>query len=385
MPHAVSFFESALGGRTMKVDRFVKMPPTAWIYPAGAALFYVVASALGFGMSLAPGATGTVLAVLLFPVLFGAIFAAVYHSEVIAHRTGEPYGTLMLTASVTIIEVALITSVMMLGDGSGTTLARDTVYAVVMTVCTGLAGLCIVVGGLRYREQSFRVPGATAYLTVLMVLATLTLVMPNYAQRVSGPSYSQLQLAVVALATVTLYGAFLYIQTVRHRDYFIVPAKQSGGRFQPSRRQLIVSGALLLLALVVIVLLSKKFAVVVEIGRVAVGAPPQATGLVVAILILLPEGIAAVQAARNNALQKALNLALGSALATIGMTLPAVAIVSLHLGTPLALGLEPAGMVLLALTMLVSTLTFATGRTHVLHGLVHLVIFAAFILFSFQP
>lgn len=340
----------------MKVDRFIRMPQTAWIYPLLAALFYVVASSLGFADGLAPGLAGIALAVLLVPVLFGAIFAPVYHAEVIAHRTGEPYGTLILTAAVTVIEVALIASVMMSGSEGAPTLARDTVYAVVMTVCAGLAGICILVGGLHYREQSFRVTGASAYLTVLMVLATLL-----------------------------LYGAFLYIQTVRHRDYFIAPAPHHDWHFEPSAKRLAISGTLLLVALVTVVLLSKKFAVIVELGRVAVGAPPQATGLVVAMLILLPEGIAAVQAARNDALQKALNLALGSALATIGMTFQAVALVTLHLGKPLTLGLEPSGMILLALTMLVSTLTFATGRTHVLHGLVHLVIFATFLFMSFQP
>lgn len=350
-----------------------------------AALFYVAASSLGFADGLAPGSAGLVLAALLIPVLFGAIFAAVYHAEVIAHRTGEPYGTLILTAAVTIIEVALIVSVMMSGAEGAPTLARDTVYAVVMIVCAGLTGICILVGGLRYREQSFRVPGASAYVAVLMVLATLTLILPNYTRHASGPSYSPAQLAFVAVATLALYGAFLYIQTVRHRDYFIVPAPHHDWHFEPSPRRLAISAALLLFALAAIVMLSKKFAVIVELGRVAVGAPPQATGLVVAMLILLPEGIAAVQAARRDALQKALNLALGSALATIGMTFPAVAIVTLYLGTPLMLGLEPSAMILLALTMLVSTLTFATGRTHVLHGLVHLVIFATFLFLSFQP
>ena len=281
----------------MQADRFIRMPQTAWVYPLLAALFYVVASSLGFTGGLAPGLAGIVVAVLLIPVLFGAIFAAVYHAEVIAHRTGEPYGTLILTAAVTVIEVALIASVMMSGAESGPTLARDTVYAVVMIVCAGLAGICILVGGLRYREQSFRVPGASAYLTVLMVLATLTLILPNYTQNPSGPSYSQAQLVFVAVATLLLYGAFLYIQTVRHRDYFIVPALHHDWHFEPSPKRLAISGALLLLALVAIVMLSKKFAVIVELGRIAVGAPPQATGLVVAMLILLPEGIAAVQAA----------------------------------------------------------------------------------------
>ncbi|MGH6644351.1 MAG: calcium:proton antiporter, partial [Bradyrhizobium sp.] len=285
----------------MKTNRFIRMPPTAWIYPLVAALFYLAASSFGFSDELAPGAVGIALALLLVPVLFGAIFAAVYHAEIIAHRTGEPYGTLILTASVTVIEVALIASVMMSGAEGGPTLARDTVYAVVMTVCAGLAGVCILAGGLRYREQSFRVPGVNAYLTVLMVLATLTLILPNFTRHASGPSYSSTQLAFVAITTLLLYGAFLYIQTVRHRDYFIVPAAHHDWHFEPTPKRLAISSALLVLALVSIVLLSKKFAVIVELGRVAVGAPPQATGLVVAILILLPDGIAALQAARNDA------------------------------------------------------------------------------------
>ncbi|MGC8523082.1 MAG: calcium:proton antiporter [Acidibrevibacterium sp.] len=362
-----------------------RMPRWTWIAPLLAVVFYAIAAAFGFAAHLAPGAAGIALAVLLFPALFGAIFSAVYHAEVIAHRAGEPYGTLILTAAVTIIEVALIASVMISGDANAATLARDTVYAVVMTVCTGLSGLCILVGGLRYREPSFRVSGVGIYLTVLIVLATLTLILPNFTEQAPGPLYAPVQLAFVAVVTLLLYGAFLYIQTVRHRDYFVTPAAAHAVDFVPSRWRLTMSGGLLVVALVVVVLLSKKFAVVVELGRLAVGAPPQVTGLIVAILILLPEAIAAVAAARNDALQTSLNLALGSALATIGMTFPAAAIVSLYLGMPLVLGLEPAGMVLLALTMLVSTITFATGRAHVLHGLVHLVIFATFLFLAFQP
>lgn len=369
----------------MNADRLLAMPKTAWIYPLLGLVFYGIASALGFADRLAPGLTGVVFSVLLVPILFGAIFAAVYHAEVIAHWTGEPYGTLVLTAAVTIIEVALIASVMLSGEDGSPMLARDTVYAVVMTVCTGLTGLCILAGGLRYREQSFQISGTSAYLAVLLVLATLTLILPNYTKEVAGPSYSASQLVFAAIVTAVLYGAFLYIQTVRHRDYFIAPAGEHDWHSNPSRRRLLISAALLVVALVAVVLLSKKFAVVVEVGRLAIGAPEPVTGLVVAILILLPEGIAAVQAARSDALQKALNLALGSALATIGMTFPAVAIVALYLDKPLALGLEASDSVLLALTLLVSTLTFATGRTNILHGFVHLVIFATFLFLTFQP
>ncbi|RDJ22452.1 ionic transporter y4hA [Bosea caraganae] len=369
----------------MNAERLLAMPMTAWIYPLLGLVFYGVASAMGFADTLAPGMTGIVFAVVLIPVIFGAIFAAVYHAEVIAHWSGEPYGTLVLTAAVTVIEVALIASIMLSGKDGSPALARDTVYAVVMTVCTGLTGLCILVGGLRYREQSFRVSGASAYLTVLLVLATLTLILPNYTRETPGPSYSDSQLAFAAIVTVVLYGAFLYIQTVRHRDYFIADAGEGDWHSNLSIRRVAISAALLLVALIAVVLLSKKFSVVVEVAREAIGAPPPVTGLVVAILILLPEGIAAVRAARSDALQKSLNLALGSALATIGMTFPAVAIVALHLDKPLVLGLDASDAVLLALTLLVSTLTFATGRTNILNGFVHLVIFATFLFLTFQP
>ncbi len=369
----------------MSANQSAKMPVTSWIYPLLAVAFYFAASSLGFKDALPPGGVGIVLAILLIPVLFGVIFAAVYHAETIAHWAGEPYGTLILTLAVTIIEVALIASVMMSDANGSPALARDTVFAVVMTVCNGLAGICILVGGLKYREQSFRVPGAAAYVTVLIVLATLTLILPNYTTETPGPSYSANQLAFVAVITVVLYAAFLYIQTIRHRDYFITPSGDNGWPETHSMRQLAISGLLLLVALVAIVMLSKKFAVVVELGREAVGAPAPVTGLIVAILILLPEGVAALQAARKDALQKSLNLALGSALATIGMTFPAVTIVALNLHTPLTLGLNPSSTVLLGLTLLVSTMTFATGRTNILYGFVHLVIFATFLFLTFQP
>jgi len=360
------------------------MPKTAWIYPVLALAFYILASAFGFEQRIGDGLAGSVMAIVLLPVLFGAVFAAVYHAEYIAHWTGEPYGTLVLTAAVTIIEVALIASVMMSDPDGSPTLARDTVFAVVMTVTTGMVGICIFIGGLRHGEQSFRVPGASAYLSVLLVLATLTLVLPNFSRQVPGGEYSAQELIFVAIVTIVLYGAFLYIQTVRHRDYFVSPSQEEALHFDPTKARLLLSAALLVITLVAVVLLSKKFSLVVEFGRVAVGAPPAVTGLIVAILILLPEGIAAVQAARQDALQKSINLALGSALATIGMTFPAVVVVSLYLAAPLDLGLDAKDSVLLTLTLLASTLTFATGRTNMLHGIVHLVIFATFIFLTFQ-
>src|SRR6202789_2945974 len=194
------------------------MPRSAWIFPALA--FLLFAAATGLGVRFTPSAGGLVFAAVLLVILFGTVFAAVHHAEVIAERIGEPFGTLLLTLAVTIIEVALIATIM-LGAKAVPTLARDTVFAVVMIVCNGLVGVCILVGGLRYREQDFQVSGANLYLSVLAVLATITLVLPNYTLTTPGPLYSAAQLGFVSVVTILLYGVFLYTQTVRHRDYFI--------------------------------------------------------------------------------------------------------------------------------------------------------------------
>lgn len=371
----------------MKPNSAVSIPVLSWVAPVVAIAFYFVASSLGFGGQFVPGGAMTVLAVLLVPMLFGTVFAAVHHADVIAHRTGEPYGTLILTSAVTIIEVALIASVMLADPDGSPTLARDTVFAVVMTVCNGLVGMCILVGGLRHREQSFRVQGASAYLVVLMVLSTLTLVLPNYTEEAPGAVYSNFQLIFASGITLLLYVGFLYHQTFRHQEDFLAMSKaqpEQAPIVAPSRI-ILISVALLILSLLAVVLLSKKFAAVVEFGRVAIGAPPAITGLLVAIVILLPEGIAAVQAAKQDKLQKSINLALGSSLATIGLTFPAVAVVALYLGKPLLLGLNLVDTALLALTLLISTLTFGTGRTNFLFGFVHLVVFVAYLFFTYRP
>jgi Ca2+:H+ antiporter len=319
----------------------------------------------------------------LLVVLFGTVFAAVHHAEVIAERVGEPFGTLLLTLAVTVIEVALIAT-LMLGEQEVPTLARDTVFAVVMIVCNGLVGACILVGGLRYREQEFQITGVNVYLCVLTVMATITLVMPNYTLETPGPVYSHLQLGFVSVVTIILYGVFLYTQTIRHRDYFI-GGQQEGGHAAASGGALMLSIVLLLVSLVAVVLLAKKFSLVVDAGAAAIGAPPAFAGVVVAMLVLLPESIAALSAARKNDLQKSINLALGSSLATIGLTIPAVATAAYFLDKSLVLGLASRDIVLLAMTMLVSMMTFGTGRTNILFGLVHLVIFATFLLLVFVP
>ena len=359
------------------------MPKSAWIFPVLAMALFAVAIASGY--EFAPSAVGWLFAALLLLILFGTVFAAVHHAEMIAERIGEPFGTLLLTLAVTVIEVALIATIM-LGDKPVPALARDTVFAVVMIVCNGLVGLCIFIGGLRYREQDFQVTGANLYLSVLFVLATITLVMPNYTLTAPGPVYSAAQLGFVSVVTMLLYGVFLYTQTVRHRDYFVgAPGGSAHGGEPPPARLLAWSVALLLLSLLAVVLLSKTFSQVVDVVIARLGAPPAFAGVLVALLILLPESVAAVSAARKNDLQKSINLALGSSLATIGLTIPAVAVAAYALDKQLVLGLNRQEMVLLLLTFMLSLLTFGIGRTNILFGLVHVVVFAVFVFLVFVP
>ena len=359
------------------------MPRSAWIFPALAVSFFAADTALG--VPFTPSMAGVAFAVLLLAILFGTVFAAVHHAETIAHKIGEPYGTLLLTLAVTIIEVALIATIM-LGDKAAPTLARDTVFAVVMIVCNGLVGICILTGGLRYREQDFQVTGSNLYLSVLFVLATITLIMPNYTLTTPGPVYSQAQLGFVSFVTVVLYAMFLYTQTIRHRSYFVGEAvSDADDGTHISNPMLALSIVLLLVSLFAVVLLAKKFSLVVDVATALIGAPPAFAGVLVALLILLPESVAAVAAARHNDLQKSINLALGSSLATIGLTIPAVAVTAYTLKKQLVLGLNAQEMVLLVLTFMLSMLTFGTGRTNILFGLVHMLVFAVFVFMVFVP
>jgi Ca2+:H+ antiporter len=359
------------------------MPRSAWIFPALAVFLFAAATSLGFTFTASPA--GLAFAGLLLVILFGTVFAAVHHAEVIAEKIGEPYGTLLLTLSVTVIEVALIATIM-LGEKPVPTLARDTVFAVVMIVCNGLVGICILTGGLRYREQDVQVAGSSLYLSVLIVMATITLILPNYTLTTPGPVYSMGQLEFVSVVTLILYGVFLYTQTIRHRSYFIGEAAHGADDGASiSNRTLALSIALLMVSLLAVVLLAKKFSLVVDLATASIGAPPAFAGVLVAVLILLPESVAAVAAARKNDLQKSINLALGSSLATIGLTIPAVAVAAYALDMQLVLGLNVQEVVLLALTFVLSMLTFGTGRTNILFGLVHVVVFAVFLFLVFVP
>lgn len=355
----------------------VRIPLWSWVAPlAGCA-------------ALAGAHVGGPMVLVLALALAGSVLAAVHHAEVIAHKVGEPFGSLVLALAVTIIEVALIVSLMLSGGATTEALARDTIFAAVMIILNGMVGLCLLVGGVRHREQIFGTRGVSSTLAVLAALSVLTLILPNYTTSVAGPYYSPAQLVAVALVSLVLYATFVLVQTVRHRDYFLpqgaAATDEESHAPSPSGWTTAASSVLLLVALAAVVLLAKAIAPTLEAAVASVGAPKAVVGVVIAALVLLPEGVAAVRAARANRLQSSMNLALGSALASIGLTIPAVAGVSLVSGWNLVLGLDGKSTVLLALSLLVATISLSTGRTTVLQGAVHLVIFAVYLVTTVIP
>ena len=326
--------------------------------------------------------------VLVTAGLIGSVLAAVHHAEVVAHRVGEPFGTLLLAVAVTVIEVALIVSLMLAGGPQTTALARDTVFASVMIILNGIVGLCLLVGGVRFREQIFGLHGVSASLATLAAIVVLTLILPNYTISDPGPVYVPSQLAFIAVVSVVIYGTFVFVQAIRHRDYFLpveAPHNEEVHAAAPSLQTASVSALFLLVSLGAVVLLAKALAPSVENGVEAAGAPKALVGLIIAAVVLLPEGLAALRAARANRLQTSLNLALGSALASIGLTIPAVAIVSLATGLTLTLGIDMKSTVLLLLSLFVSSQSLGTGRTTVLQGVVHLVMFAVYLFTTIVP
>ena len=368
------------------------MPRWPWIWPALAWCAVLLGSFI-------PGEWDWLVFVV---ALVGAVLAAVHHAEVIAERIGEPFGTLVLAVAVTVIEVALIVSLMLADGEPNLALPRDTVFAAVMIIITGMVGLCLLTGGLRHGESSFGRLGVSSALATLAALAVLTLVLPNYTTSLSGPAYSPAQLAFVALVSLVLYGAFVFVQTVRHRDYFLdeeherlvalARAAQTGEQRADQvaagvegRAPMTLTLLVLLVALGAVVLLAKALAPGISATARAVGAPAAATGVFIAVIVLLPESLAAWRVARANRMQTSMNLAVGSALASIGLTIPVVAVLSLWMGWTLELGLDSREVVLLALALLVSTLSLGTGRTTLLHGAVHLVIFGVFLFTTIVP
>ena len=353
----------------------------AWTWLLPAISIVVLAGALVMGVG--PG-----LAAVCGAVLIGAVFAAVHHAEVVAHRVGEPFGTLVLAVAVTVIEASLILSLMIAGGADAAVIPRDTLYAAVMIICNGVVGICILVGGIAHGEQTFRVEGAGGGLAALIAMSALALVLPDFTTTTGFGTYSNGQLIFAAVTSTALWAIFVFVQTLRHRDYFLPVEDKDNTEAhaqRPTNLHAAASFGLLLVCLVAVVGLAKVLSPTIENAIIKAGAPKAVIGIVIAMLVLLPETVAAVRAARANRLQTSMNLAIGSALASIGLTIPVVALAAVLFGLPLHLGLDPQGLVMLALTFLVSAVTLGTGRTYVMQGAVHLVIFAAFLFLAFVP
>ncbi len=348
----------------------------------GTAMLLVLA--LGIFPSSHPAA-----AALAAVLLCASVFASVHHAEVIAARVGEPFGSIILAVAVTVIEVGLIVALMLSADDGGPAIARDTVYAAVMIIMTGLIGICLVAGGHRHFEQTVRVRGTSSYLAVLGTLATIALILPNFTVAIRGPSYNSVQLAAVALVSIGLYASFLFVQTVRHRDFFLAAADDTETASEhlpvPSPRTAWSSSVWLLLSLLAVVLLAKSLSPQLNRLIAAAHLPYQFTGVVIAGLVLAPESIAAVRASLANRTQTSLNLALGSALASIALTIPVITLLTAFSDLNLVLGVPPAKALMLALAIFVSVLTLLPGRTTVLQGMVHLGLFVIFIVMSAVP
>ena len=340
---------------------------------------------LGTGWAL-PTLPGLLL--LSVATLVAAVMASVHHAEVIAHRIGEPFGTLVLALAVTVIEAALILSMMLAGGASSAAVPRDTIYSAVMIICNGVVGLCLLLGGLRHREQHFRIEGTGSGFAALATLSVLVLVMPTVTTSSPIGTYTDSQLLFVAISSLALWLVFVFIQTMRHRDYFLPVAAASDESVHappPSAREAWLSFGQLLLALVGVIGLAKLLSPAIERAVIAAEAPKAVVGIVIALIVLLPETWAAIRAARSDRLQTSMNLAIGSALASIGLTIPVVVAAAVLLQLPLSIGLPAKDIALLVLTFLVGAITLGSGRTHMMQGAIHLVVFAAFLFLTLVP
>lgn len=345
----------------------------------------VAVALLGATFALPPAGWLSALSVL---ALVGGVIAAVHHAEVVAHKVGEPFGTLVLALAVTAIELALLVSLMLVGGEAKSALARDTVFATVMIIGNGVVGLCIVFGALRHREQSFRIEGVGPAYAALVTLATLVLVLPIVTTSAPGGRYSVPQLGFVAVGSLLLWLVFVFFQTVSHRDYFLPPGDPGDEELhaaRPTAARAWSSFALLLVALVAVVGLAKALSPVIEVAVHDAHLPDTVIGIAIAMLVLLPETVAAVRAAMSDRLQTSMNLAIGSALASIGLTIPLVVVVAIWFDLPLLLGLDAKNVVLLALTIAVGTIGIGSGRTNMMQGAVHLLVFAAWLFLAVVP
>ena len=336
------------------------------------------------------GQAETLLGALIFAWLFAVIVlgsgCVVRHADALAAILGEPYGTMILTLSVTSIEIMTIAIVMTTGDPDPM-LARDTMFSVVMIVLNGLVGIGLLLGGLRYKEQEYNLQGVNAYLSVIVALSVFGLIMPNVTISTGKGTFSRGQEAFLIVMCIGLYAVFLAIQTTRHRAFFLDRVKedpfiaQSGGHHASiGVRSTPYHTLLLVVYLALVIFLAERLAILLDHGIDVLGAPPALGALAVALLVLAPEGLAGIRAALANRMQRSVNILLGSALATLALTIPAVVIIGLLQGTSVVLGLAPVEEALLALTLLVSMLTFASGRTNVLQGAVHMMLFLSYLM-----
>jgi Ca2+:H+ antiporter len=334
---------------------------------------------------------GGIVVVVVAVILGSAVLAAVHHAEVVAHRLGEPYGSIALAVAVTIIEVGLIVTLMTSGGDKAATLARDTVFAAVMITCNGILGLSIFISAKRFGFAHFNAEGTGGALGTVAVLSATCLVLPSFTLGEPGPRFTGAQLTFAAVASVALYAMFILTQTKRHRDFFL-PVGADGAILDedehaspPTRQQALVSLGLLVVSLVAVVGLAKVESPAIESAVAALGLPASFVGVVIALLVLAPETLAAVRAARRGRTQTSLNLALGSGIASIGLTIPAIAVASIWLTGPLALGLGATQLVLLVLTVVVAVLTVVPGRATRLQGGLHLVLLAAYVFLAAHP
>ncbi len=359
--------------------------PLALSWTNVAPVLGMVVLALSWGRDLGP-----LPVVVVALALAATVLAAVHHAEVVAHRVGEPFGSLVLAVAVTVIEVALIVTMMASGGPEAATLARDTVFAAVMITMNGITGIALMVGARRFGTTHFNAEGSGAALATVATLASLSLVLPTFTTSTPGPVFSGTQLTFAAIASLLLYGLFVLTQTGRHRDFFL-PVKSDGSVNEeehaepPTGRAALISLAMLLVALVAVVGLAKVESPAIESGVRAAGFPQSFVGVVIAMLVLLPETLAATRAARRDRMQTSLNLAYGSAIASIGLTIPTIALASIWLTGPLQLGLGSTHIVLLAMTVVVSVLTVVPGRATRLQGGVHLVLLAGFLVLAINP
>jgi Ca2+:H+ antiporter len=352
----------------------------------GVPVVAIVCLAFSWGRDLPLG----ILAVLA-AVLAAAVLSAVHHAEIIALRVGEPYGSLVLAVAVTIIEVALIVTLMASSEKPTESLARDTVFAALMITCNGIIGAALLVSTLRGGTARFNAAGAGSGLAAIGALATLSLVLPTFTQSSQGPTFTTSQLAFAALAALVVYLLFVFVQTVRHRDYFLPPTEsgragsEDAHAERPTNRATLVSLLLLALCLVSVVGLAKVDTPLIESVVTGVGLPLTAVAVAIALLVLLPESIAALRAARQGRFQTSVNLAYGSAMASIGLTIPTIAVASWLFGYNLVLGLSPVEITLLAITLVTGILTVTPGRATLLQGGIHLTLFAAFLVLVVSP